>query len=73
MHIFPRSFTDQAVRGLLTLVIIFLLLAPVIICNALRSLSSRLGVMIAATCLFVMILSLLTRSKTVELAVAGAT
>jgi hypothetical protein len=56
----------------LTPFIIFLLLATVIICNALGTLAARLVIVVMATSLFVSALSILTKSKTVDLAVAGA-
>jgi hypothetical protein len=60
-------------RGLLSPLIAVLLLAPVIICTSLQSLTARLVIMVAATSIFVCCISLLTKAKTVELAVAGAT
>ena len=53
--------------------IITLLLAPVIICNYLKGLTVRLLVIIAATSTFIVILSYLTKAKTIELVVAGST
>ncbi|KAH8811035.1 hypothetical protein F5884DRAFT_672926, partial [Xylogone sp. PMI_703] len=73
VHIFPRSSTIKMARGLLSPLIAILLLAPVIICTSLHNPTARLVIMIAATCIFICCISLLTKAKTVELAVAGAT
>ena len=53
--------------------VITLLLAPVIICNCIRSLTARLVVIIIATTTFIAVLSGSTKAKTIELVVAGAT
>jgi len=50
-----------------------LVLVPVIVCSTLNNMNARLAIMVVATNIFVMLLSLLTKSKTAELAVAGAT
>ncbi|KAE8447334.1 hypothetical protein EG329_010892 [Mollisiaceae sp. DMI_Dod_QoI] len=73
VHIFPPSSITLAARILMTPFITILLLTPVIICNFFDSLTARLVVIIAATAAFISILSGLTRARTVELAVAGAT
>lgn len=65
--------TTRVARITLAPLIIFLLLAPVIICNAVVSLTARLATMVIATSIFVTLVSLVTKAKTVELAVAGAT
>lgn len=73
VHIFPKPYTHRVARALLAPSILCLLLAPVAICSALESPRARLAVVVAAASIFVMALSLLTKPKTVELAVAGAT
>lgn len=60
-------------RLLLTPVLIILLLTPVVLCDIISNLTFRLVVIIVATSLFITILSVLSRAKTVELAVAGST
>ena len=53
--------------------VVVLVMAPVVICNLVSSLTARLVVVVTATTGFVAVLSGLTRAKTIELAVAGAT
>jgi hypothetical protein len=73
VHISPKPHITRIARILMTPLIVTLLLAPVIICMYLKSLSARLCVSIAAASLFIAILSGSTRAKSVELVVAGAT
>ena len=73
VHIFPVSSITQAARILMTPFIIVLLLMPVIICSFVNSLTARLVVITIATTSFMIVLSGLTKTRTVELAVAGAT
>ncbi|KAH8807489.1 hypothetical protein F5884DRAFT_857066 [Xylogone sp. PMI_703] len=73
VHVFPRSLTTYVARMILTPLIIFFLLAPIIICNAITNSTARLATMVIATTVFVMLVSLLTKAKTIDLAVAGAT
>jgi len=53
--------------------IILLVVVPIIICNAMSSLTARLVIIVTAASVFITILSLVTKARTVELAVAGAT
>ena len=73
MHILPQAFTGWATRATVALVIALLVLVPVIMCNKVNSLNARLAVMIFAATIFVTLMSLLTKSKMIELAMAGAT
>ncbi|KAI1504694.1 hypothetical protein F5X99DRAFT_370710 [Biscogniauxia marginata] len=73
VHIFPPSSTVRAAQILITPFIVFLLLVPVIICYFVKYLPARLFVIITATAGFIAVLSSLTRARTAELAVAGAT
>ncbi|EEU38895.1 uncharacterized protein NECHADRAFT_55651, partial [Fusarium vanettenii 77-13-4] len=73
VHIFPRSSTVTVARAILSPLIAFLLLAPVVICNLIESMAARLVVMVGATVTFVLCVCLLTNARTVDLAVAGAT
>lgn len=68
----PSSFRGQDDARDHSLVVTLLVLVPVIVCNELHSLNARLTVMTLAASLFVMLLSLLIKSKMIELAVAGA-
>jgi hypothetical protein len=68
VHIFTRDSTNLVARAVLTPLIILLVLVPVIICNALNSLNIRLAIMVVATSVFVTLLSLLGKAKTIDLA-----
>ena len=50
-----------------------LLLAPVVVCNCLDSLTARLLIIVIAATAFIAVLSGSTKARTVELIVAGAT
>jgi hypothetical protein len=73
VHIMPKASTARTARILMTPFIVTLLLAPVIVCNHLNSLTARLVAIIAAASVFIAVLSGLTRAKSTELVVAGAT
>ncbi|KAK4457493.1 hypothetical protein QBC42DRAFT_317963, partial [Cladorrhinum samala] len=73
VHVFPRSSITWVARMLMTPFVVVLVMAPVVICNLVSSLTARLVVVVTATTGFVAVLSGLTRAKTIELAVAGAT
>ncbi|KAK0717750.1 caspase domain-containing protein [Lasiosphaeria miniovina] len=73
VYIFPRSSITWVARMLMTPFVVVLLMAPVIICSLVGNLAARLVIIVAATTGFVAVLSGLTRAKTIELVVAGAT
>ncbi|KAG8356631.1 hypothetical protein FVEN_g5676 [Fusarium venenatum] len=73
VHVFPISSTRKVARMLMSLFITILLLSPVIVCNAVQSLSARLFIIVIAASTFVSLLAGLTKANTVELVVAGAT
>ncbi|KAL6922447.1 hypothetical protein FSST1_006473 [Fusarium sambucinum] len=73
VHVFPIASTRKVARMLMALLITSLLLSPVIICNAVQSLSARLVIIVFAASIFVSLLAGLTKANTVELVVAGAT
>ena len=73
VHVYSRNLTNRLTRVLLTQLIILLILSPVIICNAVRSTKARLIILVFATSIFISIVSCFTKSKTVDLVVAGAT
>jgi hypothetical protein len=60
-------------RTLLVSLIIVFLLAPVVICSVLGSVTGRMVVIIISTILFIATLSGLTKARTVEMFVAGGT
>lgn len=71
--IYTPKLINNATRFMLTPILIFIVLAPTIVCNRIESSTARLCVMIGATTTFITLLALLTKSRTIELAVAGAT
>ncbi|KAF8847730.1 hypothetical protein BDZ45DRAFT_665461 [Acephala macrosclerotiorum] len=73
VHIYSRDCASLLARIISTPLIIILVLVPVIICNAVNSLNSRLAIIVIATSIFLTFLSLLMKVKMLELVVAGAT
>lgn len=53
------------------LFVIILIIVPVLVCNSLSSITSRVIVIVVATSVFIAIMSGILRVKTVELFVAG--
>ena len=72
MYIFG-SLVMRTTRALMAVLIIFLLLVPVVICNFLENVKARLAVIIISTILLIAILSGLTKTRTIEMLVSGAT
>jgi hypothetical protein len=73
VHIMHKASTTRTARILMTPFVVTLLLAPVIVCNHLDSLTARLVTIIVAAVIFIAVISGSTRAKTTELVVAGAT
>ncbi|EEU34830.1 uncharacterized protein NECHADRAFT_55103, partial [Fusarium vanettenii 77-13-4] len=73
VHVLDQSFTDKAARVLLTTLVTLLILVPVMICNAMNDSTSRITILVLAAISFITALSLLTRSKAIDLASASAT
>lgn len=71
--LFPLSSTNRVGRAIVTPLITAMLMMPVIICSLETNVSFRLAIITLATSLFITALSSLTDTKTVDLAVAGAT
>jgi hypothetical protein len=69
----PKASITRTARVLMTPFIVTLLLAPVIVCDRIDSLTARLFTIVTAATAFIAVLSGSTRAKTVELVVAGAT
>ncbi|KAK3295117.1 uncharacterized protein B0H64DRAFT_394294 [Chaetomium fimeti] len=66
-------FINNIARALMLCLITFLLLAPVIVCILVKSFAARVVVIAVSTALYLTVLSLLTRSRMLELILAGAT
>lgn len=60
-------------KGLLLSLITLLLILPVVICNAIQTTSIRIVVVVLSTLVYLLLLSILTKCKTMELIVATAT
>ncbi|KAI1376850.1 hypothetical protein F4677DRAFT_76026 [Hypoxylon crocopeplum] len=67
------SLIKQLAKSLLLVLITLLLMMPIIICNILTTTTARIVIVMASTITYLLILSGLTRSKTMELILAGAT
>ncbi|KAI1123527.1 hypothetical protein F5Y10DRAFT_51181 [Nemania abortiva] len=70
---YSGSLVKQLAKALLLLLITALLMLPIVICNLCSSISVRIIIVMASTITYLIILSSLTRSKTVELILGGAT
>ena len=70
---YSGSLIKNTVKTMLLLLITFLLLLPVVVCNLASTLSIRIIVVMASTIFYLLVISQLTRSKTTELVLAGAT
>jgi hypothetical protein len=73
VHIMSKESVTRTARVLMTPFIVTLLLAPVIVCNHLDSLTARLVTIVTAASIFIAVLSGSTKAKSTELVVAGAT
>ncbi|KAH7323188.1 hypothetical protein B0I35DRAFT_350816, partial [Stachybotrys elegans] len=73
VHIFPSTSMARTIKMLLTAFVAILLLSPIVICNAINSITGRLVVVVFATTGFIAAVAGLTNSRTIELMVAGAT
>ncbi|KAI1327067.1 hypothetical protein F5Y16DRAFT_208553 [Xylariaceae sp. FL0255] len=73
VYIYSGSLIKRTAGGLLLLLISLLLLFPVIICTTTASMIARLFIIILSTAFYLAILSALTRARTFELILAGAT
>ncbi|KAH7017220.1 hypothetical protein EDB80DRAFT_704407 [Ilyonectria destructans] len=73
VFIYSGSLIKRTAKGLLVLLISFILMMPIIICNVIGSVAIRVFVVMACTICYLLVLSELTKSKTMELIVAGTT
>jgi hypothetical protein len=63
----------RATRFLIALLLIILLFIPVVICNAQNSMTARMAVVAIAASLFIGIVSIIIKAKSIEIFMAGAT
>lgn len=73
VYLYSGHLIKRIARMLLLLLITSLLLMPVVICNVTNTTSIRIVIIMISTMVYLAILSELTRSKTMELVLAGAT
>ncbi|KAF5021906.1 hypothetical protein F66182_6054 [Fusarium sp. NRRL 66182] len=73
VYIFKGRLIQRTAKALLFSIIAILLLMPVIACNLVSNTSVRIVVVIVFTIVYLLILSCLTKSRTMELILAGAT
>lgn len=73
VFIYPGSLLRRISQIIVALLIVSLLLLPVITITALKSGMLRITVAIVASAIFIITLSALTKAKTSEMFVAGAT
>ncbi|KAI1149626.1 hypothetical protein F4825DRAFT_463951 [Nemania diffusa] len=73
VYIYSEPLIRRAAKALRLSLIALLLLILVVICNIINTTSGRIVVVIASTISYLLILSSLTKSRTMELTLAGAT
>jgi hypothetical protein len=73
VYIYSGSLIKRTAKILLLVLISLLLLLPVAICTTTTSIIARLSIIILSTALYLSILSTLTKARTIELILAGAT
>jgi hypothetical protein len=73
VFIYSGPWIKRIAKGLLLFLVTLLLLMPIVICNVIKSTASRIVVVMISTISYLLVLSGLTRSKTIELIVAGTT
>ncbi|EKJ68425.1 hypothetical protein FPSE_11433 [Fusarium pseudograminearum CS3096] len=73
VHIYSGPYIKRAAKTLLIGLATALLLLPIVICNLVTDLSMRLMIVILSTVVYLIVISGLTRIKTIELIVAGTT
>ncbi|KAI1740158.1 hypothetical protein F4680DRAFT_448354 [Xylaria scruposa] len=73
VYIYSGCIIKRTAKILLLLLISFLLLLPVTICSTTTSMIARLIIIILSTAVYLTVLSALTKARTFELILAGAT
>ncbi|KAL6920565.1 hypothetical protein FSHL1_004542 [Fusarium sambucinum] len=73
VFIHSGPFIKRAAKALLICLTTVLLLLPIVICNLVSDLAMRLLIIMLSTVVYLIVLSGLTRVKTIELIVAGTT
>ncbi|KAI1013818.1 hypothetical protein LB503_010515, partial [Fusarium chuoi] len=73
VFIFKSQLVKRLAKAVLFSLITLLLLMPVIACNLIKNAAGRIMIVIFFTIVYLLILSCLTRARTMELILAGAT
>ncbi|KAI0419438.1 hypothetical protein F5X98DRAFT_335120 [Xylaria grammica] len=73
VYLYSGPLIKRTAQAIMLIIITFLLLLPVILCLMISGIWGRICVITTSTIIYLFVLSLLTRSKMMELIVAGAT
>ena len=73
VFIFSSSLLKRITRGFIAWVVVLTLLVPVIAINAVERVAIRMGIIVVASAVVIMMLALMTKIKTWEMFLGGAT
>jgi hypothetical protein len=73
VFIFSSTLLKRITRGLIAWVVVLVLLVPVIVINAVERVAIRMGIIVVASAVAIMMLALMTKIKTWEMFLGGAT
>jgi sterol desaturase/sphingolipid hydroxylase (fatty acid hydroxylase superfamily) len=73
VFIFSGTLLKRITRGLIAWVVVLVLLVPVIAINAVERVAIRMGIIVVASAVVIMMLALMTKIKTWEMFLGGAT
>ncbi|CZR56216.1 uncharacterized protein PAC_06104 [Phialocephala subalpina] len=73
VFIFSSPLLKRITRSLIAWIVVLILLIPVIIINAVSKVAIRMGVIVVASAVVIMTLALMTKVKTWEMFLGGAT
>lgn len=73
VYIYPGRLIQRIAKAILLFFITLLLLAPVVICNIIKTPLVRILVVMVSTITYLIVISAFTKSRTIELVLAGAT
>jgi hypothetical protein len=73
VFIFSSTLLKQITRGLIAWIVVLILSVPVIIVSVVEKIAARLGIIVVASGVVIMMLALITKVKTWEMFLGGAT
>ncbi|OSS51608.1 hypothetical protein B5807_03238 [Epicoccum nigrum] len=73
VYIYQGPLVHRTAKAILICLITLLLMMPIIMCNLVTTIAVRILIILICTVLYLLILSWLTKSRTMELTLAGAT